>query len=192
MLNNHRGGRKMTTIMEKFWWAFILRGILAIACGVGMHFCQSVSSLGYLFGIFALSQGVLSGLPVFSAGSRGTYLAGIEGVMGVLVAFFILIGSSTGALLWPSVSNVIFLIYIVSWIVVTGVVALVMFIQLLGKSAGGLYVGLNAALCLIFGVLLAFRHAQGALGNVGILGIFCMLYGVVLVLTGRKAHGEKP
>ena len=182
----------MMQMLSKFWWVLMLRGVLAIAFGVGMLFCKSVSSLGYLFGIFALSQGVLSGLPIFTKSSSGTFLAGIEGVMGVLVAFFILIGSSTGALLWPSVSNVVFLIYIVSWIIVTGVVAFAMFIQLRGKSAGGLYVGLNAALCLIFSVLLISRHAQGALGNAGILGGFCMLFGVVLVLIGSKAYGGKP
>jgi uncharacterized membrane protein HdeD (DUF308 family) len=182
----------MIQILSKFWWALMLRGVLAIAFGVSSLFCGSVSSLGYLFGIFALSQGVLAGLPVFTAGSGKTFLAGIEGVMGVLVAFFILIGSSTGALLWPSVSNVIFMIYIVAWIVVTGVVALVMFIQFWGKSAGGLYMGLNAALCLIFSVLLISRHAQGALGNAGILRVFCVLYGGALVIIGRKAYGEKP
>ena len=181
----------MIMILQKFWWALMLRGVLAIICGVGMLFCKSVSSLGYLFGIFALSQGVLSGLPALAKDSGGTPLAGIEGVMGILVAFFILIGSSTGALLWPSVSNVVFLIYIVSWIIVTGVVAFAMFIQLRGKSAGGLYVGLNATLCLIFSVLLISRHAQGALGNAGILGGFCMLFGVMLVLIGSKAHGVK-
>jgi len=179
-------------IIKKFWWALMLRGVLAIAFGGSALFCRSVSSLGYLFGIFALSQGVFSGLPGFSAGSRGTLLAGIEGMMGVLVAFFILLGSSTGALIWPSVSNVIFLIYIVSWIVVTGVVALATLIRLRGEGSDTLYMGLNAAFCLIFGVLLAFRHAQGALGNAGILSLFAVLYGVVLVLIGRKAHGGEP
>jgi uncharacterized membrane protein HdeD (DUF308 family) len=115
-------------------------------------------------------------------------------MMGVLVACFILLGSSTGALIWPSVSNVIFLIYIVSWIVVTGVVALATLIRLRGEGSDTLYMGLNAAFCLIFAVLLALRHAQGALGNVGILSLFAALYGVVLLLIGRKAkaHGGKP
>ena len=179
-------------IMQKFWWVLILRGVLAIAFGVSALFCGSVSSLGYLFGTFALSQGVLSGFPAFAKDSGGTPLAGIEGVMGILVAFFTLLGSSIGAVLFPSVSNVTFLIYIVAWIIVTGVVALVMFIQFRGKSAGGVYMGLNALLCLIFSVLLISRHAQGALGNAGILGAFAILYGVVLVLIGRKTHGGKP
>jgi len=178
--------------MEKYWWAFMLRGIVAIAFGVGMFFCQSVSTLGYCLGTFALSQAVLSGFPAFAKDSGGTPLAGIEGVMGILVAFFTLLGSSFGALIMPRVSNVMLLIYIVAWIIVTGVVALVMFIQLRGKSAGGLFLGLNAALCLIFSVLLISRHAQGALGNAGILGVFCVLYGVALVIIGRKAYGEKP
>jgi hypothetical protein len=184
----------MIMIMQKFWWALMLRGVLAIVFGVSAFFCGSVSSLGYLFGIFALSQGVLSFLPAFTAGSKGIRLAGIEGGMGVLVAFFILLGSSTGALLWPSVSNVMFLIYIVSWIVVTGAVALGMLIRLRGEGSGTLYMGLNAALCLIFSVLLVSRHAQGALGNAGILGLFGILYGVMLVLIARKAktHTGKP
>jgi uncharacterized membrane protein HdeD (DUF308 family) len=182
----------MSTIMEKFWWAFMLRGIVAIAFGVGMFFCQSVSTLGYCLGTFALSQGVLSGFPAFAKDSGGTPLAGIEGVMGILVAFFTLLGSSIGAVLMPNVSNVTFLIYIVAWIVVTGVVSLVMFIQFRGKSAGGLYMGLNALLCLIFSVLLISRYAQGALGNAGILGAFAILFGIVFLLMGIKTHGGKP
>ena len=177
----------MATIMEKFWWALMLRGVLAVAFGVGMLFCQSVSSLGYLFGTFALCQGVLSGFPAFTAGSKGTRLAGIEGMMGILVAFFILLGSSTGALLWPSVSNFVFLIYIVFWIVVMGAVSVGMLIRLRDEGSDTLYMGLAAALCFIFGVLLAFRHEGGALGNVGIIGLFAILYGVVLVLIGIKS-----
>jgi uncharacterized membrane protein HdeD (DUF308 family) len=180
----------MITIMEKFWWALMLRGVLAIVFGVSAFFCGSVSSLGYLFGTFALSQGVLSFLPAFTAGARETLLAGIEGGMGVLVAFFILLGSSTGALLWPSVSNVMFLIYIVSWIVVTGAVALGMLIRLRGEGSGTLYMGPNAALCLIFVVLLVSRYGGGVLGNVEIIGLFGILYGVVLVLIGRKAKAQ--
>lgn len=182
----------MTTIMEKFWWALMLRGVLAIAFGVSALFCRSLSSLAYLFGIFALSQGVLCSIPAFAASSRGTLLAKIEGMMGILVALLALLGSSIGALLWPSVSNVTFLIYIISWMVVTGVVALAMLIRLRGESAGSSYMGLSAVLCLIFSVLLVSRHAAGALGNAGILGVFGILYGVVLVLMGRKAHSGKP
>jgi hypothetical protein len=130
-------------------------------------------------------------LPAFTGDSRGTLLAGIEGMMGVLVALFTLLGSSIGAILWPSVINVTILIYIVFWIVGTGVVAIGMIIRLRVEGSGSLYLGLNAALCLIFGVLLVSRHAGGVLGNVGILGLFAILYGVVLVLIGRKAHGKK-
>jgi len=69
----------MSVTMQKFWWALMLRGVLAIPFGVSAFFCESVRSLGYLFGIFALSQGIFSGLPSFTAGSRVTLLAGIEG-----------------------------------------------------------------------------------------------------------------
>ena len=182
----------MATLMQKFWWAVMLRGILAIAFGLGALFCRNLSSLAYLFGIFALSQGVLCSIPAFAASSRGRLLAGIEGMMGVLVALLALLGSSIGALLWPSVANVTLLIYIVSWIVVTGVVALAMLVRLRVESSGSLYMGLSAVLCVIFSVLLVSRHAASALGNAGILGVFGILYGVVLVLIGRKAHSGKP
>jgi hypothetical protein len=76
--------------------------------------------------------------------------------------------------------------------VVTGVVAVATLIRLRGEGSDALYMGLNAAFCLIFGVLLAFRHAQGALGNAGILSLFAILYCVVLLLIGRKAHGGEP
>jgi|GEM_PF-3338825 len=180
----------MSVIIQKFWWTLMLRGVIAMVFGVSAFFCGSLSSLGYLFGIFALFQGALSFLPAFTTGSKEILLAGIEGGMGVLVAFFILLGSSTGALLWPSVSNVMFLIYIISWIVVTGAVSLAMFIRLRGEGSGTLYMGLNAALCLIFGVLMVFRHEGGVLGNMEIIGLFGILYGVVLVLIGRKAKAQ--
>jgi uncharacterized membrane protein HdeD (DUF308 family) len=182
----------MTTIIEKFWWALMLRGVLAVAFGVAMVFCGTLSSLGYLFGTFALAQGVLSGLPAFSRRLKGTLLAGIEGAMGILVALLLLIGSSIGVLLWPSVSNVTFLIYIASWMALTGVVALAMLIRLRGESASVFYMGLSSILCLIFTILLVFGHTEGALGNAKILGVFGILYGVALILIAGKAKSRRP
>jgi uncharacterized membrane protein HdeD (DUF308 family) len=180
----------MTTIIEKYWWALMLRGALAIGFGGGALFCRSLGGLAILFGIFALAQGVLCALPGFPARSKGTFLARIEGMMGLLISLMALLGASLGALLWPSVTNVTLLIYIILWMVVTGVMALAMLVRLRGESASRRYLGLSAALCVILTILLVFRHGEGALGNVRILGVFGILYGVALILIGRDAQSR--
>jgi hypothetical protein len=67
-----------------------------------------------------------------------------------------------------------------------------MVIRLRGRSSAELYLGVNAAVCFIFTVLLSYRHALGAMGNAKVVGSFCILYGLVMIIIGKKERAGKP
>src|SRR5262249_48916667 len=90
------------------WWSLVLRGILAIAFGILTIALPNaaVTALVFVFGIFALADGltlfsVLSRLP-----SRGKWLYVLEGILSVLAGLV--------ALLWPGITAVA-LFYVIAW-----------------------------------------------------------------------------
>jgi uncharacterized membrane protein HdeD (DUF308 family) len=171
-----------TVELARWWWTFILRGILAIAFGV-LAFLAPPLGIGVLVGLFAawaLIDGV-TGLweGIQSRGSdRSWWLAILEGVVGIVAGIL--------ALLFPVFAAEALVLIIAAWAIVTGIFEIVAAIRLREQIRGEFWLGLAGVASILFGVVLFLFPAAGALSLVWLIGSFAIVFGVFLLVLGWR------
>lgn len=171
-----------TVALARWWWTFILRGILAIAFGVVAFFAPGlgIAALVGLFAAWALIDGVTS----LFAGvrTRGTdrnwWIEILEGVVGIAAGVI--------ALIFPTYAAEILVLLIAAWAIVTGGFEIFMAIRLREQIRGEFWLGLAGVASILFGVVLFLFPGAGALSLVWLIGSFAIVFGVFLVILGWR------
>jgi uncharacterized membrane protein HdeD (DUF308 family) len=175
----------LSTILQRYWWMILVRGILAILFGILVFTWPGITllTLILLFGFYALADGIAN---VFTAiGGRREQehwwvllLLGLAGVaLGVLT------------FLNPGITALALLFYIAIWAIVTGVLQIVAAIRLRKEIEGEFWLALAGAASAGFGLLLIARPGAGALAVLWIIGAYAIVFGVVLLILAFKARG---
>lgn len=172
----------LTVELARWWWTFILRGIVAIAFGVFAFLAPSwgLEVLVYVFGFWAIVDGV-GGLIAgwrSRAKDRTWWIEILEGVAGIVAGLI--------ALVAPAFAAEVLLIIIAAWAIVTGVFEIYLAIKLREKIEGELWMGLAGLASILFGVILLLFPNTGALSVVWLIGAFAIAYGAFLVLLGWR------
>jgi len=174
----------LSTILARFWWMILLRGILAILFGLLVFAWPGITllSLVFLFGFYALADGIAN--VVTAIGGRGEQehwwvllLLGLAGVALGILTF-----------LNPGLTALALLFYIAVWAIVTGVLQIVAAIRLRKEVEGEFWLALAGAASVGLGLLLLARPGEGALAVLGIIGFYAILYGVVLLILAFRAR----
>jgi uncharacterized membrane protein HdeD (DUF308 family) len=182
----------MLETLSRYWWAVVLRGVVAVLFGVMALVWPGITvfALVVLFGAYALVDGVITLATAIGgnrerAGSRGWLV--VEGIAGVLI------GILTFA--WPGVTALALLWLIAAWAIVTGVLEIVSAVRLRRELHHEWLLALSGALSVVFGILLAVWPAAGALTVVTLIGIYAIVFGAALVVLGvrmrRHQRGEQ-
>jgi uncharacterized membrane protein HdeD (DUF308 family) len=166
------------------WWALVIRGVAAIAFGIFTFVApaSSLRALVILWGVYAIVDGAFSTvLSVRGAGivpGWGWLL--FEGVMGIAAGVL--------ALLWPAITALALLFVIATWAVVTGIAEIVTAIRLRRYLHGEWMLAVSGILSIAFGALLAINPGTGALAVTWLIGLYAILFGVLLVGLGFRLH----
>ena len=75
---------------------------------------------------------------------------------------------------------------IAAWAIVTGLLEVAAAILLRRELRGEWLLALAGVLSVAFGILLAVRPAEGAIALVSVIGVFAILFGVVLLALGAR------
>ena len=175
----------MLVVFTSSWWALVLRGIAAILFGVLAFMWPGITLtvLVFLFGAYALVDGVFS--IVAGIKSHGEYkrwwLLLIEGCLSFAAGVF--------AFVVPAMTALILLILIASWAIVTGIFEIAAAIQLRKHITGEWMLALSGVLSVLFGALLLYNPAGGALAVVWLIGLYSALFGILLLVFGIKLRG---
>ena len=164
------------------WWLLALRGLAAIMFGVLAFVWPGITliSLVWLFGAFALVNGILSlalaakapkGYPRFGS----LILGGLLGILAGLLTFVM-----------PGITALGLLILIAAWAMVTGILEIVAAIRLRKEITNEWLLGLAGILSLAFGVLLVLQPAAGALVLVWWIGAYALFFGILLCILAFK------
>ena len=171
--------------LSRWWWTFVLRGIVAILFGV-VAFFAPVLGIAILVGFFAAwalidgAADILMGIQ--SRGrDRSWWLSLLEGIAGVLAGAL--------ALLFPVLAAEVLLIIIAAWLIVTGAIEVVAAIRLRQQIEGELWLVLAGVASIAFGLLLFIFPAAAALTVVWLIGGFAIAFGVMLILLGWRLRG---
>jgi uncharacterized membrane protein HdeD (DUF308 family) len=176
-----------TVELARWWWTFILRGVLAIAFGVVAFVSPpaTIAALVLLFGAWALVDGVfhIAGAIQDRSRNRSWWLAVLEGVVSIIAGVL--------ALAFPAFAALSLLLIISAWSIVTGVVEVVMAIRLREQITGELWLAIAGILSIVFGVLLFLFPTSGAITIVWIIGAFAIVFGISMIALGwrlRQIH----
>lgn len=175
----------MFIVFTSSWWALVLRGLAAIAFGVLAFLWPhiTVTALVFLWGAYALVDGVFAiaaGVRTHGESKRWwvLLLGGLLSVAAGVLAFVI-----------PGITALVLLILIAAWAIVTGAFEIGAAIQLRKYITGEWLLALAGAASVLFGFALLINPNAGAIAVVWLIGVYAILFGLLLVALGFKLKG---
>lgn len=166
------------------WWPYVLRGAAAVLFGVlaiampGM----ALLTLVLLFGAYALVDGVLS----LIAAIGGTRSPRQHPRWALVVMGVVSIAAGLVAMLMPGITALALLFVIAGWAVAMGVMEIIAGARLSGRGVGAWALVASGVLSVVLGVMLALFPGAGALGLVLLIGVYAIIFGVLLIVQGLQ------
>jgi uncharacterized membrane protein HdeD (DUF308 family) len=163
------------------WWAVSLRGIAAIVFGILLLLYPGAgfATLVILFGIYAIVEGILNLVSAVTGRGRQPWWAlTLEGVVSIAAGVVVF--------LWPAAAAVALVWTIAIWAIVTGVLEISAAIRLRRVVRGEWMLALAGILSIILGALLFASPAAGALAITVMIGIYAIVFGVLLLVLGLR------
>lgn len=168
-------------VFEGREWVVLLRGVVAIAFAVAALTWPSMTrvKLGNLFGVYALSHGLLSLVGAISGrGQPGSMLLGTEGAVGLWAGLF----TWKSSLPTPFASIVVIWL----WAAGTGILQIVEAIRLRKEISGAGWLALAGAVSLGFGLIVWIRPFLAV-----IIARFALVWGLAEILLGRQLRSQQ-
>lgn len=176
------------SLVSQYWWALVLRGVVAILFGVLalLQPALTLSALVLLFGAYALVDGIAAIiLGIKEYGDRehwwATLLGGLVSVAAGVVTF-----------LMPGITAIALLLLIAFWALFRGVFDIVAAIRLRHAIEGEWLLALSGVLSIAFGVLMLRFPGAGALAVIWWIGAFAIAMGTLLVVLGFRVRAFVP
>ena len=171
--------------VARYWWVFLVRGLLAIAFGIAALVWPQITvwALVIVFGVYVLIDGVLDlGMAIGGTGPGGTRLGGgrrwwlvFMGLLGIaagLVAFF-----------WPEITAVALLWVIAVWAIISGVIELMTAWTARAELNNEWMWVLAGVLSIALGILLLAQPGTGAVALIYWIGVLAIAWGVALCIV---------
>jgi len=175
----------MFDLLSRNWWTLVGRGIFAILFGIVVFLWPelTVATLVIIFGAYALGDGIFATACaiVGSGKSDDRWPLLLEGLLGI--------GIGIVTFCAPGITAILLLIYIVAWILSTGVLEIVAAIRLRKEIKGEWWMILSGILSIGFAFLLMAFPAPGAIGLVWLIAFYAIVFGAILIGLGLKLHG---
>lgn len=171
----------MLRVLAQHWWIVVLRGIFAVLFGIGAIIWPglTVTVLVILFGAYSLVDGIF----MLIAGIRGG--AGVhrlpligQGILSIVLGILVLA--------WPGLTALALLYFIAVWAIIIGIIQIVSAVQLRKEIANEWFLGIAGAISVLFGLICFIRPLSGALAVIWLIGIYAILFGIVLIVLGFR------
>ena len=175
----------MYATLVRNWWAFVIRGILAILFGLIALFEPGVTmlSLVIVFAAYAATDGVfaiVSAIRAAKEGERWAWLA-LEGIAGVVAA--------AAAIMWPGLTVALFITLLAIWALITGGFLLAAAFRL-DADHGRWWLALGAVASLVYGALLLLAPMIGALVLTWWIGAYAIVFGIALIAAALRLRAR--
>jgi uncharacterized membrane protein HdeD (DUF308 family) len=169
------------------WKVLVVQGVVAVILGIVALVWPSITliALVFLWGIWALVDGIAMGAAAFRPGpTGGRILFGVMAVLGILAAFF--------AFVRPGVTAVALTWILGIWLIVRGIFELVGAFSSTLQAPRWLLV-LGGLLDLVLGILFVANPGTGVVAIIWVVGVMAIVWGIVFVVLGltvRKGAAE--
>ncbi len=163
--------------LAKNWWLLLLRGIAAIAFGVIAFLWPGITlvALTYLFGIYAIVDGVVAVWAAFNAsGDAGPrWWLGLSGVVSILAGIV--------AFAYTGITALLLLMFIAVWAIIIGVLQLYAAARLWKVIENDWWLILSGLLSIAFGAVLIAWPGTGALAVIWTIAWFAVFFGCMFI-----------
>ncbi len=169
------------------WKTLVVQGVIAVILGIVALVWPAITliALVFLWGIWALIDGITMGAAAFRPGPAGRrVLFGIMAVLGIVAAFF--------AFFRPGVTAVALTWILGIWLIVRGIFELVGAFSSTLQAPRWLLI-LGAVIDVVLGILFVSNPGVGVVSIIWVVGIMAIIWGIVFValgLTVRKGAGQ--
>jgi uncharacterized membrane protein HdeD (DUF308 family) len=167
----------MVHMIGRHWWAVGLRGLAALVFGVLALLWPGLTLvvLVALFGAYALVDGLLAlGATVRAATRHRAWgLLLLEGLAGLALGLLTFV--------WPGMTALVLVYLIAAWALITGVLEVGTAFSARGEGAHAWLWGLAGVASVLFGLLLVVFPGAGALTVVWVIGVYALVFGVLLL-----------
>jgi uncharacterized membrane protein HdeD (DUF308 family) len=174
----------IASLLARNWWLLALRGVAAILFGVLAFIWPAITilTLIYLFGAYAITNGVLAFIAAFKAPKGFSRLASlvVGGILSILAGII--------AFLLPSVAALSMVILFGCWAIVTGIFEIVAAIRLRQEITNEWLLALAGVVSIVFGAIVLFLPAAGAMAIVWTIGAYAVAFGVLLLSFGFRVR----
>jgi uncharacterized membrane protein HdeD (DUF308 family) len=170
------------------WWMLALRGVVAIIFGI-LAFAlpgMTMLSLIFLFGIYALVNGILVLAHAYSAPK------GYPRFGALIATGIVSIAAGVLAFIWPSITALSLVLLIAAWAIVNGVFEVATAIRLRRVIPHEWLLMLAGVLSILLGILIALQPAAGALALLFWIGGFAIVFGVLLLVLAFRIRRAGP
>ena len=173
----------MLEYIQRNWWVFAVRGVLAIIIGVLAFVRPDVTlvALVALFGAYALLDGIVSTVAAFTfSGSRYFGWLLLEGILGIAVGVLTFV--------YPGAIAVSLLYLLGAWLILTGILEIAAAIELRKLIDNEWLYLLGGIVSIAAGVLTFYRPNQSALAWLWVIGTYAILFGIMMLAVGFKVR----
>lgn len=171
----------LVRMLAKNWWMLLLRGICAILFGILAFVWPAMTlvTLILLYGAFAFVDGIFALIAAITGGAAAPRwwlaIVGLLGIAAGLATWF-----------WPGLTALVLLYFIAAWSIATGVMQIVGAIQLRKEIDNEWLLIAAGVISVLFGGLLFARPGAGAIAVLFIIGVYALLYGLLLVFLALR------
>jgi uncharacterized membrane protein HdeD (DUF308 family) len=183
----------MLHALARNWWLLLLRGIVAIIFGILAFVMPGITllTLIILYGAFVLVDGILAvGAAIWGEGRAGNagprWWLAVVGILGIIAGILTFV--------WPGITALVLLIFIGVWSLLNGIFTIIGAIRLRKEIDDEWWLVLSGALSVLFGLAVLIMPGAGALAVIWLIGIYAILYGILLVAFSfrLKGHAHAP
>jgi uncharacterized membrane protein HdeD (DUF308 family) len=173
--------------LSRVWWAFLIRGALAILFGI-LAIAWPAITLGIfliVFGAYAFIDGIFLVIKAINTwdAEGDHWLLMLEGLIGV--------GVGTITFLAPAVTAIALLFYIAVWSLATGIMEIAQSIRLRKEVQKEMWLLLSGIVSIFFAVLLMLFPSAGALSLIWLVVIYAILFGLLLVVFAFRLLAQR-
>ncbi len=175
----------MVSVLVQNWWAFVIRGVLAVLFGLIALFEPGVTmlSLVILFAAYAIADGIFAIVAAVNAAKAGERwgLFVLEGIVDIL--------AGVAAVAWPAITVVVFVAMVAAWALLTGGLMLAAAFRV-DNDHGRIWLVLGSLASLAYGVLLILAPMIGAVVLTWWIGAYALIFGVTMLVFAFRLRAK--
>jgi len=164
------------------WWLLLVRGVAGVTTGLLTLSVPTVPlfAVVWLVGIYMIWDGLFAFMLMFMAAHerlRWWPFLG-QGIVGV--------GAGSIAMIWPALTAMNLLYIMSGWAVALGILQVIAALRLREVMEGEPLLALSGGVSILFGLMLAARPGDGALGLLWLIAAYALAFGLIQIMLAVR------